>query len=339
MNAIGLATPPVHATTARTGAPACLLVNPRSHSVRNSRLRERAIALASRHGAEIIEADTPARISAGLDRALAHGARRLFVLSGDGTVQALTDCLAGLPAGLALPQLMLLAGGRTNLTAADLDGQGDVLKKLESALIRATGDPVAGFRVQQRRMLVIEQPPAPPRHGFFVAAAVVDALIRHCNRYRAAGSIRLRTSGFGTTWCLLKAAVPAMRGREPFASPELELDLPGVGRLRGPMRILIATTLIHGGQRFNPYAERGEGALRLTAVRAGARGFWRSLPRLITGRLTPAMDIDRGYLSGRSGHCAVRGLEGYSLDGQSFSTDPARPVVIRAGAPVDFLLP
>ncbi len=317
----------------------CLLVNPRSFSVANRRLAAPAFALAKRHGADVIEADTPAQIAAGLDGALARGARRLFVLAGDGTVQAIADCLARRPAGIPIPQLLLLAGGRTNLTAVDFGGGGAVLKKLESALIRSAGDPVGGFPVQRRHTLMIEQPPTPPRHGFFVAAALVDMLIRHCNRQRETSGGTLRSGGLGTAWSLAKVAVPAMQGRAPFVSPDLDIHSPGRGRLRGPTRLLIATTLVHDRQWFNPYADRGEGRLRLTAVTAGARGFWRSLPRLVTGRLSQTMDIDRGYLSGRFDHFVVRGLDAYTLDGQSFRADPSRPIAIRIGPSFDFLMP
>jgi hypothetical protein len=339
LNALELATSPARATPIRAVAPMCVLINPRSYSVANGRLAARASALAKRHGAEVIEARDPAQITAGLDDALARGARRVFVLAGDGTVQAIADSLARRPAGFPVPQLLLLAGGRTNLTAADFGGRGPVLNRLESALLRATGNPAGDFQVQQRHTLIVEQSPAPPRHGFFMAAALVDALIRHCHREREAGGGQLRSGRFGTAWSLIKAAAPAIQGRAPFACPDLDVDSPGRGRLRGPARLLIATTLVHDRRWLNPYAARGAGMLRMTAVTAGARGFWRSLPRLLTGRSSQAMDVDRGYLSGRCDEFVVRGLADYTLDGQSFRADPSRPLSVRTGPRIDFLMP
>ena len=339
MNAIERASSLAQATTARTESVSCLVVNPRSFSVASGRLAARAIALAKRRGAEVIEAAEPAQIVAGLDDVLARGARRLFVLGGDGTIQAIVDYLARLPAGHAMPQLLVLGGGRTNLTAADLHGGGSALKKLESALIRSARDPVGGFQLQHRHTLVIEQPPAPPRHGFFMAGAIVDSLIRRCHLDRETGSGSLRTGTYSTAWSLMKEAVPALRGRAPYVFPELDLDVPGRGRLCEPIRLLLVTTLSHDNRMLNPYADRGEGILRITAVTARARGFWWSLPRLITGRYTESMDLNRGYLSGRCGQFVARGLDAYTLDGQSFRTDPTRPVVIRAGLRIAFLMP
>jgi outer membrane receptor protein involved in Fe transport len=38
--------------------------------------------------------------------------------------------------------------------------------------------------VEERCPLRIEQSPAPPRHGFFMAAAVIDSAIRQCHQDR-----------------------------------------------------------------------------------------------------------------------------------------------------------
>lgn len=339
MSAIEQATSLAQPTTAKTGPASCLVVNPRSFSVASGRFAARAIALAKTHGADVVEAGEPAQIAAGLDEALSRGALRLFVLGGDGTVQAIVDHLVRRVPGSAMPQLLVLGGGRTNLTAADLHGSGSALKKLETMLIRGARGPAGGFELQHRHTLVIEQAPAPPRHGFFVAGAIVDSLIRRCHRDRETGSGSLRTGTYSTAWSLMKEAVPALRGRPPYVFPGLDLDVPGLGHLHEPMRLLLASTLTHDNRMLNPYADRGEGILRVTAVTAGAQGFWRSLPRLVTGRYSEAMDINRGYLSGRCEQFVVRGLDAYTLDGQSFRTDPARPVAVRTGPRFDFLVP
>ena len=317
----------------------CLVVNPRSFTVASGRLAARAIALAKSHGAEVIEAAAPEQFAAGLDEVLARGARRLFVLGGDGTIQAIVDYLARRPAGSAMPQLLVLGGGRTNLTAADLHGGGSALKKLESVLIRSARDPAGRLPLQYRHTLVIEQSPAPPRHGFFVAGAIVDSLIRRCHLDRKGAGGSFRTGSWSTAWSLMKEAVPALRGRAPYVFPDLDLEVPGLGRLREPMRLLLAATLTHDNRMLNPYADRGEGILRVTAVTARAQGFWRLLPRLVTGRYSEAMDINHGYLSGRCERFVVHGLDAYTLDGQSFRTDPARPVAIHTGPRIAFLMP
>lgn len=335
-----LASPPAGTTRTAAGPPPpCLIVNPRGFSASNDGLAARAAALALAHGAEVIEADRPAQLAAELDGLLARGTERVFVLAGDGTVQLIADRLARLPAGARLPQLLVLAGGRTNLTAVDLGGRRSVLKSLESALVRAAGGAADGFHVQYRHTLAIEQAPGPPRHGFFVAGALLDQLIRACHAHRRSGTGPFHTGRLSTAWCLLQLALRGRSGGGALASPELDITAPGCGRLRAPTRLLIATTLAHDRGLFHPYARCGEGVLRVTAVAARADGFWRSLPRLLTGRFSERMDPARGYLSGRCERMEVRGLAGYSLDGEEFETDPARPVVITAGPRLCFLTP
>lgn len=317
--------------------PPCLIVNPKSFRASQGRLAERAAALATAYGAEVIQVERSSQLADGLDRILRLGQRRIFVLSGDGTVQAIVDHLARLPAGSPMPQLLVLAGGRSNLTAGDLGGRGDLLNKLESALRRCRDD--VAFEVEDRPTLHIEQAPAPPRRGFFVAGGVIHDAVRACHRHRVSGRGRLRKGHLSTAWYLLKLAVLGMLGRSPLACPVLDIDAPGCGRLQGPSRVLIASTLLHREGLFNPYADRGTGDLRITAVARTAPWFWRSLPRILMGRFTRRLNLEHGYLSGRCDEITVLGLRGYSLDGEEFDTDPTRPVVIRTGPRMSFLRP
>ncbi|MCC2657154.1 MAG: diacylglycerol kinase, catalytic region [Panacagrimonas sp.] len=313
----------------------CLIVNPRSFRASRGGLAERAIELARRHDVDVIEAQNPAALSAALDRRLVAGPRRdLVVLAGDGTVQALIDLLVRLPGDLPMPRLLVLGGGRTNLTAADLDGTGDLLAKLEAAFTARRGP------MQMRRVLVVEQPPAPARHGFFLAGGLVDETIRACHAWRARGSA-LRRGHLGTMFYLLMLGIGALLGRPQVRSPRLRVTAEGRGTLEGPMRLLVATTLEHRGGSFDPYAQRATpaGGPRFTAVIKGARRFWRSLGNLLRGRFGAHMTPEGGYLSGGSERIEVWGLNGYTLDGEEFDCDPSRPVLIRGGARFEFLQP
>lgn len=315
----------------------CLIVNPKSFRAASGGLAARAVALAVAYGADVVQADRPSQLEPALDRILARGQRQVFVLAGDGTVQAIVDRLARLPGSVALPRLLILGGGRSNLIAADLGGSGAVLDKLESALARCRDG--GAFEVEERHTLSIEQAPAPSRQGFFVAAGAIDSGVRACHRHRDSGRGPLRKGHLSTAWYVLKLALLTLLGRSPIACPDLDIDAADCGRLRGLNRVLIATTLLHRTGLFNPYANRGLGTLCVTAVARRAPHFWRSLPRLVLGRFSERMNLEHGYLSGRCDRIEVLGLSGYALDGETFDTDPARPVVIRSGPRLRFLRP
>lgn len=320
---------------AQASPPPCLIINPLSF--RNSRgLAERATAAARALGAEVIVADRPATLAAAVESILVRRQRHVLVLAGDGTVQAVVDQLAGQPQGAWLPDLMVLPGGRSNLTAADLVPAGDAIGTLERGLRMAAAGQWPAALVE-RALLRVEQAPAPARHGFFVAGALIDSIIRSTHMHRSGGTGARHVGPYSSAWFVLGLGLRALFGRSGMACPELHIDAGSAGRLHGATRVLLATTLQHRRGLFDPYADRGRGDLRITAVTRRAARFRRSLPRLLTGRFTAAMDAGHGYLSGRCERVEVTGLSGYCLDGEEFDCDPARPVVFTSVAGLRFL--
>jgi len=315
-------------------APPCLIVNPQSFRASRG-LADKASALAAAQGAEVVRVAGADDLAAALDRVLARRQRHLAVLAGDGTVREVVERLARLPPGHWLPDLLILPGGRTNLTAIDLVPRTDPLGTLAKALASAK-DGRWDAAVVERLPLCIAQAPALPRFGFFFGGAAVDNVVRRAQDHRYGGSGPLRTGHLSTPWVLVRLAALALVGRANIPSPTLEIEAEGLGNLGGAIRLLLATTLLHERGGFDPYAARGRGALRLTAVSASAGRFWPALPRLLTGRYSKAMNLDNGYLSGRCEQVRISGLAGYVLDGERFDTDPARPVVIVPGPRLRF---
>jgi diacylglycerol kinase family enzyme len=327
--------PAAPAIAAGTSAPACLIVNPLSFSASRG-LAEQATALARSHHAEVVVVNGPAALTTAIESILTRRQQHVMVLAGDGTVCAIVNQLAHLPPGSWIPDLLVLPGGRSNLTAADMVPGGQALATMQLALERAR-EQRWDLAVEERCPLRIEQSPAPPQHGFFMAAAVIDSAIRQCHQNRLDNST-LR-AGVSTVGYVLGLGVRAVFGRSGITCPTLRIDAGACGTQQGLVRLLLATTLLHRTGLLNPYAARGDGEVRVTAVSRDARSFWRLLPRLLTGRYLNSMSADRGYLSGRCDSVRVDGLAGYSLDGEAFDTDPSRPVVITAGPRLRFIRP
>ena len=324
----------VPAAAAEAPAAPCLIVNPLSFRASRG-LAAAASAVAAAHGAEVIRVDTPASIGAAVDSVLAHRRRHVIVLGGDGTVREIVDRLAQLPVGHWLPDLLVLPGGRSNLTSADLVPRGKALATLRRALSSAR-DGHWDAAVVERMPLCVAQAPAPLRYGFFVGGAAVDGVVRFAQDYRYSGTAGSRSGHLTTPWVLLKLAALGLVGRSGLRSPALHVDAGAAGSVSEPVRLLLVTTLLHRTGLFDPYAARGTGDLRLTAVTRRARHFWLALPRLLAGRYSKAMNVDSGYLSGRCERVQITGLAGYVLDGERFDTDPARPVVITPGPRLRF---
>ena len=325
---------PVRALAAEAETPPCLIVNPRSFSASRG-LAESASTLARAQGAEVVTLDGPASLRVAVESILARRQRTVMVLAGDGTVCAVVDQLSHLPPGAWTPDLLILPGGRTNLTAVDLGTGGHALATLKRALSKPV-DPRRRSVVEERCALRIEQAPAPVRHGFFLSAALIDGATRQCHQRR---TDRNEHGPLTTLSYLLKLGVLALFGRSGLACPTLGVDAGELGSQRGRVRLLMATTLMHRNGLFDPYASRGAGDVRMMSVSRDAPGVWRSLPRLLTGRYSKNMNTESGYLSGRCTRVAISGLSSYMLDGEPFDADPTRPVMITAGPRLRFLKP
>ncbi len=314
-----------------------MILNPRSFRASAGNLAARVRELAHRLGAEVIEATEPSTLALAIDRAIAAGGRPLAVVAGDGTVQAIVDHIARAGETGRNPALLILGGGRTNLIAADLGSRGRVLQRLATHLNR----PVSGMHatMRERHTLVVEQESAPARHGFFLAGAHLDGIIRACHAYRESGSSALHTGHLSSAYTVMRLGLTRVLGRNPLPDkPDLTIDAGELGALRGPTRLLLASTLSHSNGPVSPFANRGAGILQCTAVSGLARRVLMRLPRMLLGRYSPDMIPQDGYLSGRCEQIVVTGLARYTLDGEKFACDPARPVTIRIGAPLRFVL-
>jgi hypothetical protein len=336
---LGVAAPdPAAAGLASASPPPCLIVNPLSFRASRG-LAEQACMLARTGGAEIVAIDTQSALTAAVERILARRQRKVMVLAGDGTVRAVVEQLATLPAGSWIPNLLVLPGGRTNLIANDLTPGAGALHLLRRAL-----DPAAARRwdawVAERFTLCIEQAGAPPRHGFWVGAALIDSVIRRTHAHRARGAGPLRTGHLSTPAALLALGWRALRGRSGLGAPRLRLQAGAAGVLMdGPVSLLLATTLHHRKGLFDPYASRAADDMRLTAVSRHAYRFWACLPRLLTGRFSAAMDAAHGYVSGSFARVEITGVDGYSLDGEAYDSDPQAPLILRRGVRLRFITP
>ena len=314
--------------------PPCILVNPRSFSASRGGLAERAARLGRAYGADVIRAADSAEIDAAMDLLIARQQQRVVLVAGDGTLRAVVDRLAAAAASVPRPHLLVLGGGRANLVSRDFGERGNVLRKLETALQSWRDGIPLGTEV--RHVLEVVQPPAPRRLGFFLGAGLVDYAIRACRRDRMSGGM-LWQSKAATYLTLLRLTVPAMLGRLEPLIDDLHVRVPGREALHDAAHLLIATTLQRRQGAVDPYAARGRGVVRFTAVAARGMGFWARLPLVVTGRFTRGMDAEHGYLSGSCDALEVEQLSTYTLDGEEFTADPARPVMIRQGPAVTFL--
>ncbi|MDT8448594.1 MAG: diacylglycerol kinase family protein [Wenzhouxiangellaceae bacterium] len=321
-------------SSGRTGGLAAL-INPLSFRMSLRDRAERSAASIRAHGGEVFEVNGLDSIQQALHEALQRPIGRLVLAGGDGTLQATATWLARHRDQYPLPELIVLAAGRTNYVAADLGTRKNFLATLERIL--ETG--VDGLHPVDRATLALKHPSIGTEHGFFMAGAIVDQVIRDVHRWQEEHPGWRRRHHAASAFGVARIALRRLFGVHRFESPRLEIEAAGLGRIGGPCRFLLATTLLLGRSLVDPYARRGEGALRLTAVRRDARALYRHLPRLVSGRFSAAMNPKVGYLSGNCSRIRIHGIGAITLDGQEFDLDVRTPLTIETGQVFRFLRP
>jgi hypothetical protein len=307
----------------------CLIVNPRSFRASRLGLAGRAARLARDAGVEVVEVRAFADFRRTLELLRARRQDQVWVLSGDGTLHALAEFMSELPPGDWAPRWIFLGGGRANIVPRDCGGH-PPMRRLRSAIAAWR----AGRALPEERLvgLGLTQPGTPTRHGFVLAGALIHQGVRWCSEHRSRGEGWLHRSWFADPFALLHLLWLAATGRNPLPPWEtLEVRCADGRLLHAPVRVLMATTLALRDAPYNPYAARGAGAVRVTAIAATAAHFWRHFPAVFRGRFGDDMDLAQGFLSGRSDWVEVRGLSGYSLDGEAVTTDPSLPVRLAPG--------
>lgn len=323
------------AGAAAGGGATCLLINPLSCRTLYGGLARQAELLARQHGLRVEITGDSTRILALLQELRAAQVPRLFVLSGDGTIQLIAGFLAALPAGDWNPQLLLLGGGRANAVPRAFGGT-PALPALRRVL-RALSEQ-RPLRVVSQPILCVSQEGGPERYGFILVGALIDYGVRYCRDWRASADNWWHRGLLADQMSLLRLAALALVGRSPVPDcPQLRVQMQPGGTLYAPVRVLVAGALSSGGH-YNPYARRGEGPLRVTAIATEAPRFWRNLPRMLAGRFSDrTMGVEQGYLSGHCARATVLGLPAYSLDGEPFDVDPTRELRISTGHPLQVL--
>jgi hypothetical protein len=276
----------------------------------------------------------PRSLNRCLDQLRDRGLAQVWILAGDGTIHALAQYLAASSKGWD-PALLLLAGGRANVVPRETGGY-PALAALRSALAALRdGRPL---HEEPLFTLQVSQPGSPKHQGFVFAGALVYEAIRMAAAYRASGTGWRHRSWFADPYSFLRWSMQTVVVRRPLPTYAASALMDG-RTLAGPMRMLIASTLSMRTALYNPFAARGRGPLRFTAIASSAPSTWKLMPALLKGRFAIHHDAANGILSGRCERAELMGVGNFALDGELFNADPALPLVLTAGAALRALRP
>jgi hypothetical protein len=257
------------------------------------------------------------------------------VNGGDGSIALVLGCLLSGDSPFPSPPLLCaLPGGTTNVTVGDVGIRGG----LDTALLRLLAWRNGKLEGRELSRAVIGVRGARGQvlgcGLVFGAGAVVTGIEYWQESVRSRGMRSEYSSGVAmirTVWGML-------RGHERFARPvRMQLQLPGTTPVDADFTLLTVSTLQRLFLGIHPFWGQETGALRITAIERGARGFARALPSILAGR-APVHADDGGYHSANT-ETLLLGFNGsYTMDGELHIAEKAdSPLCIYTAGDARFL--
>jgi choline kinase len=262
----------------------------------------------------------------------------LVVNGGDGTLQhALTEILGQRPFGDRVPMIAPLRGGRTNMTALDIGATRDPVRSVARLLDAAREQRLEDCIVERAVLRVEYGPHREARYGMFFGAGLIHRAIELVHRVFPQGRSQGVFGATVVTGALLGKRAMARDAGGILEPDKLQILLDDVALPQGEFTLAIASPLQRLFARMRPFWGEGPGAVRFTAIEAGARSLWRAAPGILAGRPGPAASEANGYTS-RNTRCARMRLDcGFTVDGELIAPEPGRVVSITAADRIRFV--
>jgi hypothetical protein len=312
-----------------------LLSNPKSTGNREILPRIKAFCDA-RDDIMHCEVDSIDQIDAALRAMAAANPRVLVINGGDGTVQTtLTELYLGHYFGDTPPPVAVLPNGKTNLIALDLGADGNALVALERIVELASGD-LTGHVVERGLIALSEGEGAVrPVIGMFLGGAGLADTILYCRHKIYPLGLPNAISHILAAFAILFSLIPGLKRLVtlPRRHP-MRISLIRDGQVNLQLALLIVTTLEK--LLFGGWSDGGLRGLKLMAVDSSPMALLRAVRASLAGRLgekiLTGVHLERGDLirieSERSS---------VILDGEEFTAQTGRPIVLRSTLPMPFL--
>jgi diacylglycerol kinase (ATP) len=275
-----------------------------------------------------------------LPEAVAELARQevelLVVNGGDGTLQhALTEILGNRAFNGRPPLIAPLRGGRTNMSARDLQVQRDPRKAM-AAIIKAVDEGTLEERVVPRRVLRVQSGKrGEALYGMFFGGGIVYRGIEMVHRLFPDGNQGVSGATLVTASLLTRTALGDHEGVLKPSKVQLLLD--GEPVPHGEFALLIASTLGRLFAGMRPFWGTGPGGVRFTSMASGSHRMGTAIPGILRGKPASFATSENGYTS-RNLKCAELRIDcGFTVDGELVSGETGRVVTITADDCVRFV--
>jgi hypothetical protein len=317
-----------HALAQKVG----VVLNPKGGYVRRHLVTFRHL-VAQLDDARVIEASTPAQITAAIQSLALQKHDLLVVVGGDGTLQAaLTALVESQPTDT--PSVLIVPAGTTNMSAYDLGVRQRPAKVLQALHDSRRGVRAAPASRLRNALRVFDPHSQQAQCGLFFGAGAVVEGVRYFHSHVRTKGIR---GALGPSLAFIRMLTSlAWKGSLPFSSATTaRLHLPQ-HTLNARWMVILATTLDTLLLRSTPYWGTEKAPIHFTAIGQRAPKLLRALFYILRGKPAPAITQNQAYVSHNLNTTTLEGLTEYLLDGEIFSTDGQ--LELSATAPVRFVM-
>jgi diacylglycerol kinase (ATP) len=259
----------------------------------------------------------------------------LVISGGDGTVQAVLTVLFQIKPFVTQPQLIVLAGGTTNMIAGDVGISGNQDKALRRLLQLMQKSIDSATRIK-RPILRLQIPGHDAKYGMFFGAAGISQGIQYYQKNLHNGSM----GGFPGIFITLVRFlwVIVFQHRRCAVSTRITVSLNGQPPQTENFMLMFVSTMDQLFWGLRPFWGRGGGPLLFTAVRARARFLLQLLPFLARGRKRGKATEENGYYSNNVDQVELYTGESIALDGEIYTPKSSdEPILLQCGGHVTFI--
>ena len=305
------------------------LINPQAGRVRG---RVDAVRLAANRAGICREATDLAGIGQAARELVEAGIEVLAINGGDGTVQgAITEILR---ADLALPDVAVIPGGTTNMTANDFHGRLSMKAAMEAAA-RAAELPACDRSRVERTLIEARLPSGERQYGFFLSAGAILTGMDHFRENVGSKGFRDEVSA---SVSLVRGLFGVARGERAWSQGrETDYRLGPDGPWHEGQVLVIATTLERLIMGLRPWWGVQPLPIHVTAIRHKPTRLLRRAPALLRGRGGTGLGPEQGYRSDNARSIALRAGAAFGLDGEVFPVPADGVVNAAATRPMAFL--
>jgi len=261
----------------------------------------------------------------------------LAINGGDGTTaQVMGELLQERPFA-AMPAIILLPGGTTNMNVGDAGVPGKLSKAVSRMAQWANGDISHAHHVTRPILRVEGAAHGKPAYGMFFGAGAIINGIEYChNNVHSVGI----GDEIGPGIALLRTLWGILRKDTRFAAPtRMRIDLDAnTGSPPREVLLFLASSLERLFLGMHPYWGQEDAALHCTWVEMPAPRLLRLFPGLLRGKPGAFATRERGYFSHNADQIRLWLDGSFTLDGEMYQArKDCGPLIISNGGELEFI--